>query len=124
MDPLLKLIDLEKEIRAYGFNWPDMKSILDQVFSEIQEVKDEIVKDSSGGGIQEEMGDLLHAVISLILFAGYDVNETLQKIHDKFLIRTNRLRAIASKQGLLDLKNQNPSVLADLWHLVKMEEKG
>jgi uncharacterized protein YabN with tetrapyrrole methylase and pyrophosphatase domain len=73
------LIAVEKAARDFGFDWPDTEMILNQVVSECQEVREALLNKEPDYRIQEEIGDLLHTAISLCLFAGYNVDQTLKK---------------------------------------------
>ena len=68
MNALQKLIYLEQDAREFGFDWPDQFMILDQIIDECREVREEIDQDSNREKLQEEIGDLLHSVISLCIF--------------------------------------------------------
>ena len=76
---LKKIVKLEREARNFGFDWPNKEMIFDQIISEIEEIKQ--AKDSE---LQEEVGDLLHAVISLCIFLNYDLEETLGYVVTRF----------------------------------------
>jgi uncharacterized protein YabN with tetrapyrrole methylase and pyrophosphatase domain len=120
---LESLIALEKKAQDFGFNWPDHTMILDQIISECQEIKEEILHAHDPHKLQEEIGDLLHAAISLCLFSGFSVNETLGKTIEKFNWRMNFLRDLAHKKGLQNLRGQKASDMMELWKEVKASER-
>lgn len=122
MTPLKKLITLEKEKHAFGFDWPNQEMILSQITSECAEVKEAIQNQESKNRVQEEIGDLLHAVISLCEFSGFDVDETLSKVGSKFDRRMGNLKAEAQKHGLSDLKGQSYEFMLELWEASKNKE--
>ena len=68
-DAIKKIIQLEKQAKEYGFYWPDHESVMKQIYSECDEVN-EVLADScsSKERLEEEVGDLLHAVFSLCVF--------------------------------------------------------
>jgi uncharacterized protein YabN with tetrapyrrole methylase and pyrophosphatase domain len=121
--PLHKLIDLEKDARSYGFYWPNADCIIDQIISEAIEVKEAIQNQESEERVQEEIGDLLHAVISLCEFKGFDIDETLSKVNLKFDRRMANLKAEAEKHNLLDLKGQSYEFMLELWEASKNKEQ-
>lgn len=119
MTELEKLIELEKDARAFGFDWPNEKMIIEQAISECDEICDAIDQDESKQRIQEEIGDLLHTAISLCVFSGYDVDETLAKVNNKFGKRMAILKEITKKRGLNDLHEQSFDLMLDIWKEAK-----
>ncbi len=113
--PLDKLVHLEKDARDFGFDWPDQFMILDQAISECEEIRDAITHRESDDRVQEEIGDLLHTAISLCLFSGFDVEETLFKVTDKFGNRMATVKKLAQDQGLQNLKGQSTDMMLGLW---------
>ena len=73
-DGLDKLIAVETDARAFGFEWDNTETILAQSMSECEEIHEAIVNDESVDRLQEEIGDLLHTAISLCIFEGFDQN--------------------------------------------------
>lgn len=83
-NPLQNLILLEKDARGYGFDWSNHEMILEQAIDECREIQEAIDDDEPPERVQEEIGDLLHTAISLCIFLGFDVEETLSKTNEKF----------------------------------------
>lgn len=121
--PLQDLISLELDARAYGFDWPDQGMIIDQAISECEEIREAIALEESDQRIQEEIGDLLHTAISLCIFSGYDPNETLAVITQKFGSRMAAVKALAQKRGLANLKGQTTEFMLELWREAKNIER-
>lgn len=53
--------------------------IINKGLSEFNEIREAILLDEQEHRVQEEIGDLLHCLISISQFAGFDVNLTLEK---------------------------------------------
>lgn len=119
---LQEIVVLEKQAIAYGFAWPNVDMILDQVRNECKEVQQAIAQNESVGRIQEEVGDILHAAISLCVFMNFDVEETLANSKDKFEKRFLGVLEIAREQGYTDLKKQPIEKLLTLWELAKQRQ--
>lgn len=117
--PLEQIIDVERDAREYGFEWPNTEMIIDQAISECEEIRSAIKNGEGTQRIHEEIGDLLHTAISLCIFAGYDTEETLSKASAKFDVRMQALKKIALERGLTNLKNQNINFMLELWKLAK-----
>jgi uncharacterized protein YabN with tetrapyrrole methylase and pyrophosphatase domain len=121
MEHLQKLVTLEKEASEFGFEWPHYDMILDQVRDECREVKEAIVAGESPDRIQEEIGDLLHAVFSLCIFLGFDTEETLTKTNHKFESRMKALKEVVYEHGLKDLRGQPIDFMLQLWQEAKVK---
>lgn len=117
---LQRLLASEKAAREFGFEWPHEQMIIDYVFSECHEVLDAIEQNEPASRIQEEIGDLLHAVISLCIFAGFDVEQTLDKTNDKFSARMAMLKQISREKGLTDLAGKPVDFQLELWQQAKI----
>jgi GNAT superfamily N-acetyltransferase/NTP pyrophosphatase (non-canonical NTP hydrolase) len=122
MDALQKLIYLEQDARKFGFDWPDQFMILDQIIDECREVREEIDQDSNREKLQEEIGDLLHSVISLCVFSGFNALETISKTNAKFSKRMQLLKELTKQNDLEDLKGKSIDFMLNLWREVKKIE--
>jgi uncharacterized protein YabN with tetrapyrrole methylase and pyrophosphatase domain len=118
-DVLETLATLEKDAVAFGFDWPNSDMILDQIISECAEIKDAVQKGESPTRVQEEISDLLHAVISLCMYSGFDVNETVTIINQKFKGRMTALKAVSAEHGLDSLSGQSFEFMLELWSKAK-----
>lgn len=119
---LQEIVLLEKQATSNGFAWPNVDMILDQVTNECKEVQQAIAENKSPARIQEEIGDILHAAISLCVFMNFDVEETLTNSKNKFEKRFLTVLDIAREQGYADLKNQPIEKLLTLWDLAKQRQ--
>lgn len=79
---LLLAQDIQKKARKAGFDWKDINGPWDKVFEEINELKD-----AAGGNntdIEDELGDLLFAVVNLARFLKVCPETALYKTIGKF----------------------------------------
>lgn len=120
---LQHLLNVEMEARDFGFLWPDADLIIDQALSECEEIREALSQQQTQQRVQEEVGDLLHTAISLCLFLGFDVQETLAKTSVKFATRMEALKAEARQRGYVDLKGQSTALLGEMWQKAKLETK-
>ena len=116
-----KLIDLEADAREFGFDWPNSAMIIDQTIDECREIKEAIEKNEGDDRIQEEIGDLLHAAISLCIFMDFDVHETLEKVSDKFKTRMQAMKTLTQASGLQNLQGQSIEFMLTLWQKAKLK---
>jgi uncharacterized protein YabN with tetrapyrrole methylase and pyrophosphatase domain len=117
-----RLIRLEQQYAEYGFDWPDTEAILNQIASEVEEVKKAIRENESQNRIQEEIGDVLHAVLSLIRFRGLDPNTLLVHANDKFESRCEGMKALAAREGVHSFKGVSFEEMLRFWELAKRSE--
>lgn len=120
MDLLERVIALENEASDFGFEWETTQQIMAQIQSEYHEVDEHLLQGSPNANqLQEEIGDLLHAVFSLCVFCKFSPKETLQKTLDKFEGRMNAVRDIAREEGINNLNGYPFDELMGFWQKAK-----
>lgn len=116
---LIKWIEeQEKNALAFGFYWETIDQLLEQITSECKEVKEAWEKNDKKH-LQEEVGDLMQAAVSLAIFCQLDPEETLQNSILKFQSRYEKLIECVHKDGLPHLKGQPSSLLLHYWRKAK-----
>lgn len=115
-----QMVASDKMARDFGFEWPNVQMIIDYAISECREIASAIYEQESAQRIQEEIGDLLHVAISLCIFAGFNVEQTLNKADQKFLKRMAALKEISQKRGLNTLAGQSMEFMLQLWSEAKI----
>ena len=73
--------------------------------------------------IDEELGDLLFAVVNLSRFVHSEPEEALTRASDKFLRRFSGVERLAQERGI-DMKSSSLEELDKLWDEVKLTELG
>lgn len=116
---LCDLVQSEIEAREFGFDWTNTEMIIDQAISECEEIRQAIAENEPSHRLQEEIGDLLHTAVSICLFAGFDVEETLAKVNIKFNKRMQAIKNLTKQAGLSNLKGQSMVFMLDLWKQAK-----
>ena len=124
MNQLKKISALEHEADAFGFSWENAMQIMAQIQSECVEVIEHLEQGKASPHaqhalLQEEIGDLLHAVFSLCVFCKLDPEETLEKTLNKFERRLNAVKSLAQAAGYTDLKGRPFDLLMDFWKQAK-----
>lgn len=110
---------LEKEAILLGLRWETNAQIMAQIRSECLEIEEHLEAKDNREALQDEIGDLLHAVFSLCTYCNFDTELTLRKSLDKFEHRLNAVRAIAKEQGLENLQGKSFDELMRYWDLAK-----
>lgn len=116
---LCDLLRLEEDARQFGFEWPDELMIVESAIDECREIRETIENNEGRDRLQEEVGDLLHSGVSLCVFAGFDVNETLAKVNNKFGNRMQIVKKLSHELQLPNLKGQSISFMLELWRKAK-----
>ncbi|WP_256762272.1 nucleoside triphosphate pyrophosphohydrolase [Cohnella sp. WQ 127256] len=76
----------QKQAAKVGFDWPDLNGVFDKMEEELQELR-EAVKQESPERQQDELGDLLFAVVNASRFLKADPEEALAGTNRKFAAR-------------------------------------
>lgn len=119
MDLLDKVLSLENEASAFGFAWETSAQIMSQIHSECLEIAEHLHADNKQDALQEEIGDLLHAVFSLCVFCNFNPRDMLQQTLDKFERRLTAVKTISKEQGLDNLQGYSFDELMSIWKQAK-----
>jgi MazG family protein len=121
---LVRAQKAQKKVARVNFDWNNLRDVIRKVDEELGETKKAIAEWQSEAGavasaqIQEEIGDLLFAVVNLARKTGIDAEAALQNATDKFRKRFNRvedeLKSRGKKLGDADLAE-----LDGIWNQIK-----
>ena len=110
---------LQERAAGVGFDWPDATGPLAKVKEEIAELERE-----TGSGkreaIEEEVGDLLFAVVNLARKLDVDPRAALEKANDKFRRRFEAMEQLAEQRGV-EIGRVGLDELDKLWDEVKAQ---
>ncbi len=115
------IVTLEKEVLDFGFYWDNLEQILNQIRNECIEVKEAYEK-SDRAHLKEEVGDLIHATMSLAVFLNLDPKLTLEKSMAKMQKRFNTLVELVKADGLPNLHHKPTSVKMSYWDKAKKSD--
>lgn len=110
---LMSAQKISKRAVKTGFEWPNEKSLYECIFSEFDEFKEA----ESEQHKQEEMGDILFAVVNLALRHGIDAEQALLKSNKKFMARFRKMEELALKP----LEDYSFEEFDALWKQAKRE---
>ncbi|MFU7598127.1 MazG nucleotide pyrophosphohydrolase domain-containing protein [Legionella pneumophila] len=111
--------NLEKEAVIFSLQWKTKSQIMAQIRSECLEIEEHLEEKDKRESLQDEIGDLLHAVFSLCTYCNFDTELTLRKSLNKFESRLNAMKIIAKEQGLENLQGKFFDELMRYWDLAK-----
>jgi MazG family protein len=125
---------LQDRAAGVGFDWPDVEGPAAKVAEELDEVKEQLatapiersphgapVYDERHAALEDEIGDLLFAVVNLARKAGVHASLALDKANAKFARRFGAVERIASERGLV-VGEAGLEALDAIWDEVKKDE--
>lgn len=121
LDPLSKAHRIQEKVSGVGFDWADARGAFEKVAEELEEVRVALQAEPSPA-LEEELGDLLFAVVNLTRLAGSHSMGALQRANQKFTRRFEGLERLAGERGL-ELGRATLAELDALWDEVKLEER-
>jgi MazG family protein len=125
---------LQDRAAGVGFDWPSVDGPAEKVAEELGEVRAEIerypapaagappVLDDRHYALEEELGDLLFAVVNLCRKAGVHASIALDKANAKFERRFQEIERLAKERGI-DVAHAGLEKLDALWDEAKLSER-
>ncbi len=92
MPSLTRAQRIGEKVARVGFDWPDTQGSRSKVTEEMGEL-DRAVAAGDAGGIEEELGDVLFALVNLSRHLGVDAEGALRRSSDKFTARFAHVEA-------------------------------
>lgn len=117
LDPLLRAHRIQERVSGVGFDWSDAGGAWNKVAEELEEVR-EALEDGDSAALEEELGDLLFAVVNLTRLSGSHPDRALDGANRKFQERFERLEDLARERGI-SLTEAPLEVLDGLWEELK-----
>jgi nucleoside triphosphate diphosphatase len=131
LDPLSKAQRIQDRVASVGFDWADATGAFAKVAEELEEVREALeaaaettsTSTSNGGAaaLEEELGDLMFAVVNLTRLAGAHALTALHAANAKFTRRFEALEQLAAERGVV-LAEAGLEALDRLWDEVKGQE--
>ncbi len=116
---LLRAVKLQNRAARVGFDWDSPKDILDKIKEETLEVSDEMAKNPiCPEKLEEEIGDLMFAVINLARKSAICPEHALKIANAKFTKRFQSMESQAAAKNS-DLKNMTLDEMESLWQVAK-----
>jgi len=117
---LLEAEELQSRARNVGFDWPEINGALDKVSEELEELKEAI--STENGPTEEELGDLLFAVVNVGRFLNIDGEIALRKTNNKFRRRFCFIESELKKRGK-DPQDSDLEEMDKIWEESKEEQR-
>lgn len=93
---LMSAQKISKRAIKTGFEWPDENSLYNCVYSEFDEFKEATIE-GDREHMEDEMGDILFAVVNLARWNKIDAEQALLRANKKFMTRFRKMEELAVK---------------------------
>lgn len=120
LEPLSRAHRMQERVATVGFDWPDAGGALAKVREEVQEVS-ELLDRPGAEELEEEIGDLLFAVVNLARLSGVHAMKAMVLANAKFARRFGALEELALDRDVR-LGEATLEELDALWDEVKRRD--
>lgn len=123
LEPLARALRLQERVAARGFDWEDALGPLEKVREETGELADLLeAPEVPAAALQDELGDLLFAVVNLARLVDVHPSTALQAAVGKF---QRRVRAVWRRAAEAGIRPEEATLeeLDAIWNRVKTEER-
>ena len=107
-------LSIQKRAARVGFDWKEVENVLDKVGEEAAE----LAAENSKGRQEEELGDLLFALVNLSRHLRLNPEDALRSSARRFYQRFEHVEEAARMQGS-DVRQMTPEELDRLWEEAK-----
>ena len=112
---LLRAYRITEKAKAVGFDWEGAEDVWMKVEEEMGELKEAIDKKE---GMEEEIGDVLFALVNLSRHLGIDPEAALRKAIRRFTERFSKIEERAKEKGV-SLEEMSLEEMDDIWEEAK-----
>jgi ATP diphosphatase len=119
---LTRALKLQNRAARVGFDWPSLPPILDKIEEETDELREAMEKGGTPAEIEDELGDLLFAVVNLARRLASDPEQALRHACRKFDRRFRRVETLLAAAGTSPAAASLDEMEAQ-WQKAKAEER-
>ncbi len=112
---------LQRRAAKAGFDWPSPEGALAKVGEELGEVR-EALEQGDSRETEEELGDLLFAVVNLVRRSGFDAEAVLAAANGKFRRRFDAMQLALAEDGMA-LESASLEQMDAVWDRLKNGER-
>jgi len=119
---LTRAYKLHKQAASVGFDWDNIKGVMEKINEELNEIEYEINNGKKIDRMQDEIGDLLFVTTILARHAKVDPEAALRHANKKFERRFKGVEALLAEENI-DINEAGLEKMDALWDIVKSKEK-
>jgi tetrapyrrole methylase family protein/MazG family protein len=120
---LMRSYKIQQKAAKVGFDWDSVDGAFAKLREELDEVGQAWHESSSSSHLEEEIGDLLFAVVNVARFGGIDPELALGRACDKFIKRFSYIEKHAKEQFEKPMEALSLEEMDSLWNQCKKTEK-
>ncbi|RTE87114.1 MULTISPECIES: nucleoside triphosphate pyrophosphohydrolase [Gammaproteobacteria] len=122
---MLRALKIQKRCASVGFDWDSTEPVMGKILEEVEEVREVVEQTESFENherLQEELGDLLFAVVNLTRHLKVNPETALQLANQKFMNRFQYVeKAVRREEG--DISKYSLEQLEEFWQEAKRKLK-
>ncbi|MCP4553077.1 MAG: nucleoside triphosphate pyrophosphohydrolase [Bacteroidetes bacterium] len=99
LPPLVKAYRMQEKAKGVGFDWENPEQVWEKVLEELEELKSEVKREARKDKIENELGDLLFAIVNYARFLKINPEDALERTNKKFKFRFQYLESKAKEKG-------------------------
>lgn len=113
---MIKAYRIQEKANGVGFDWHNEKEVWDKVQEELSELRQEV--DNQSDKVEDELGDVLFALINYARFIRINPDDALEKSNRKFIRRFQYIENLAknARRKLTDLSLEE---MESFWQAAK-----
>lgn len=121
LPPLLKAYRMTDKASGVGFDWENGDDCWKKVLEEMDELQEEVRNDGPKERKDEELGDLLFALVNYSRFIKVNADDALEHANAKFKRRFTYMEERARETGR-SIAELSPDEMEELWRQAKSDE--
>jgi tetrapyrrole methylase family protein/MazG family protein len=111
---------VQRKAAKVGFDWPDVEGALPKIAEETAELR-EAIASGQRADIDDELGDLLFAVVNVARHLDIEPEAALRAATQKFRRRFEHVERLATERGI-EMIGSDLAVLDALWDEAKLSD--
>jgi len=119
---IVKAFRIQEKASGVGFDWEKPEQVWEKVLEELNELKAEVNNGSSVDKKEDELGDLLFAIVNYARFIEVNPEDALERTNRKFIQRFQYLEEKA-KENHKPLNEMTLEEMDVFWNQAKMMNK-
>ena len=117
---LVRAQRLQQKASYAGFDWDKVEQVWEKIHEEILELKEAQLSNNKKH-IEEEMGDVIFAVVNLARFLDISAENSLRKTNKKFINRFKKVEERIKEQGK-EIDDATLEEMDSIWNEAKRNE--
>lgn len=118
---MVKAYRIQEKASGVGFDWEKPEQVWEKVLEELSELKENVESGASHAKKEDELGDLLFAIINYARFIEVNPEDALERTNRKFIRRFGHLENRAREEGR-PLHEMTLAEMDVIWNEAKSKE--